>query len=435
MRRLLILPALLALLLVPSVRSADANFKLPKFEKVTLEPLLPEELRDEAKWQLDPTLTGEEQKKRLAEIDAAWRKPGYRNEGAAVFDVNKDGKLDITAGAWWYEGPDFAKRHPIRDLPQENEFCRNYGEFAYDLNADGWTDLITGSWMAREIVWYENPGPAGNWKKPWRLHEIYKSPAFLEGLVLADINGDGIVDILPNTHENGKAPVFFIKVKPGQTPEFTTKDVGATGGGHGVGAGDINGDRRVDIICAAGWYQAPEDALKGQWPWHPEKNPRNANAPWLGMAGLPVQLFDVNGDQLPDIVYGQGHDFGVAWYEQKRENGAIAWVHHDIDRDWSQAHSWTPVKNLAGQGEVGFVTGKRIRGHASADPGSLEPRCLYYYVHNPNKPGFDRYEITRGDTVATGMNINVVDIDADGDLDIVVPGKSGLYLLRNRLKN
>ena len=31
----------------------------------------------------------------------------------------------------------------------------------------------------------------------------------------------------------------------------------------------------------------------------------------------------------------------------------------------------------------------------------------------------------------TGMNINVIDIDKDGDLDIVVGGKSGLYLLEN----
>jgi hypothetical protein len=174
--------------------------------------------------------------------------------------------------------------------------------------------------------------------------------------------------------------------------------------------------------------------MKGQWTWHEEKHPTDARRPWLGMAGLPVQVFDVNGDGLPDIVYGQGHDFGTAWFAQKRDGGRIAWEHHVIDRDWSQAHTWAPVKGLAGQGETGFVTGKRIRGHASGDPGSLDVRCLYYYVHNPKKPGFDRYPISEGDTVSTGMNVNVVDLDGDGDLDIVVAGKSGLYVLRNTLK-
>ncbi len=412
-----------------------AGYRIPKFEKVTLEPLAPAELQDDAKWQLDPNLGAEARKQRLAEIDAAWKKPGYRNEGAAVFDVNKDGALDITAGAWWYQGPDFAKKHPIRDLPQEGEFCKNFGEFAYDLNSDGWTDIITGSWMARDLVWYENPGAASNWESKWTMHKIDTSRAFLEGMILVDLDGDKVLDILPNTHENGKAPVYFIKVTPGKPPTFTVKDVGPTGGGHGVGAGDINGDGRPEIICAAGWYEAPQDALKGTWKWHPEKNPVDDKQPWLGMAGLPVQVFDVNRDGRMDIIYGQGHSHGTAWYEHTGDaEGAVAWIHHVIDKDWSQAHTWAPVKNLAGAGEVGFITGKRIRGHGSGDPGSLDPRCVYYYVHNPEKPGFDRHVISERDTVATGMNINVIDIDNDGDLDIVVPGKSGLYLLRNTLK-
>ena len=406
---------------------------VPKFEKITLEPLQPPELRDDSRWQLAPGLSDAERKKRIAAIDAAWAKPGYRNEGSCVFDVNRDGKLDICAGASWYQGPDFRQRHPVRDMPQQGEFCPNFGEFPYDLNQDGWTDIITGSWMSRDIVWYENPGPADGWAVRWKKHRIDTSPAFLEGLVLVDIDGDGGVDILPNTHENGKAPVYFIRVLPGRKPTFQVKRVGPTGGGHGVGAGDLNGDGHIDIICTAGWYQAPKDAMAGKWLWHAETNPLDASRPWLGMAGLPVQAFDVNGDGLLDVVYGQGHDYGTAWYEQRRDDqGRITWRHHFIDRDWSQAHTWTPVRNLLGCGEVGFVTGKRIRGHASRDPGSLDRRCLYYYVHNPRRDGFDRLVIREGDTISTGMNINVVDIDGDGDLDIVVAGKSGLYLLRNR---
>lgn len=34
-------------------------------------------------------------------------------EGAYYGDFNKDGKLDVVAGPFWYEGPDFQKKHEI----------------------------------------------------------------------------------------------------------------------------------------------------------------------------------------------------------------------------------------------------------------------------------------------------------------------------------
>ncbi|HEY2154373.1 MAG TPA: hypothetical protein VGH33_02000 [Isosphaeraceae bacterium] len=38
-------------------------------------------------------------------------------------------------------------------------------------------------------------------------------------------------------------------------------------------------------------------------------------------------------------------------------------------------------------------------------------------------------------TAGTGLEIAVVDFDGDGDLDLVCPGKSGLYLFENLLKS
>ena len=35
-------------------------------------------------------------------------------EGAYYADFNKDGKLDVVAGPFWFEGPDFQKKHEIR---------------------------------------------------------------------------------------------------------------------------------------------------------------------------------------------------------------------------------------------------------------------------------------------------------------------------------
>ena len=34
-------------------------------------------------------------------------------------------------------------------------------------------------------------------------------------------------------------------------------------------------------------------------------------------------------------------------------------------------------------------------------------------------------------TAGTGLQMDAVDIDGDGDLDLICPGKSGLYLFEN----
>ena len=44
----------------------------------------------------------------------------YYCEGINTGDFNRDGKLDIVAGPFWYEGPDFTTKHefyPAREFP------------------------------------------------------------------------------------------------------------------------------------------------------------------------------------------------------------------------------------------------------------------------------------------------------------------------------
>jgi hypothetical protein len=46
-----------------------------------------------------------------------------------------------------------------------------------------------------------------------------------------------------------------------------------------------------------------------------------------------------------------------------------------------------------------------------------------------------RHIIDYGTRAGGGMQIPVVDIDGDGDLDIIVAGKSGLFLFENLSKS
>ncbi|MCI0419096.1 MAG: VCBS repeat-containing protein, partial [Acidobacteria bacterium] len=321
---------------------------------------------------------------------------GPFSEGSAVFDVDNDGVLDMTAGGSWYEGPAFMK-HPLREVKNHGEFTSNSGDHPVDVNGDRWTDLISSGWFEdRSIYWYENNRGAGGL---WKRHKVADSSTLIETLLVEDVDGDGDADILPNHVKVGG--VYWIEMDKGT---FSKHTVGPDGDQHGIGLVDLDGDGRKDILTPAGWYRAPEDRRQ-PWEWHPEYNLE-------GLAGIRILAYDVNGDGRNDLIYGMGHDYGLYWMEQKRENGRRLWRRHTIEDTWSQAHTLV-LADVKQDGRLDLVTGKRIRGHGEKDPGSLDPMGIYWYEIYPKTATFTRHVISYNSMVGTGMQMNIIDIDKD----------------------
>jgi hypothetical protein len=106
-----------------------------------------------------------------------------------------------------------------------------------------------------------------------------------------------------------------------------------------------------------------------------------------------------------------------------------------IDDTWSQSHAMTMV-DLNGDGKPEFVTGKRYMAH-DHDPGAREPLGVYWYQFLKGQNGqvvWVKHIIDYSSRTGGGMQIPVADIDGDGDLDLVTPGKSGLFLFENLTK-
>lgn len=336
------------------------------------------------------------------------------NETCAVADINRDGKLDIISGENWYEAPNWTKHH-FRTISYTDNYIDNFSDLAIDVNADGAPDIVSCSYFTKELYWMENPGRGiGDWKK----HAIENGYS-VEFVFLVDIDNDGRKQELLPQFGQDEAPLAWYELKNGA---FVRHIVSPKSYGHGIGAGDVNGDGRTDILTPKGWFEAPPDPRSGDWKFHPDWD--------LGAVGF-MYVLDVNSDGRNDVVTSSAHNYGVFWLEHGDGN---KWTKHMIDESWSQAHAMTMV-DLNGDGKMDFITGKRYMAHNGRDPGEREPLGIYWYEYLKSDDGrkieWVKHVVDYGSRTGGGMQIPVADLDGDGDLDFVVAGKSGLFLFEN----
>ncbi|MFK8112796.1 MAG: FG-GAP repeat domain-containing protein [Rubripirellula sp.] len=366
------------------------------------------------------------------------------NEGIAAGDIDGDGKMDLVAGRNWFRGGEWAPR-PLRTIEDWNGYVQSNGDYLFDVNKDGRLDVIAGSFLPTEIHWYENPGAEDlRLGKLWPKHVLVDTGNTCnEGQMMQDIDGDGRPEWIVNSWKKDVPAVVWrlvekespAEAKPKQekpkkgkppadgSPKYEMKPhhLGEKGNGHGLAVGDISGDGLADVLVGQGWYEQPSsDPWSTAWKFH---------ADWDLHASLPMIVADLDKDGDGDLILGNGHDYGVLWWRNEGANadGKIQWKESEIDKSFSQPHSlaW---RDLDGDGHPELITGKRYFGHNGRDPGGMEMPCLYYYKWDATAEEFSRHTIDEGH-VGCGLQIVTSDFNDDQKTDIAVAGKSGTYLL------
>jgi hypothetical protein len=94
----------------------------------------------------------------------------------------------------------------------------------------------------------------------------------LESPVWGDVNGDGRPELIlcKDGYLGYTTPSLAQPEEPWAFHAVSNQDQRYQRFTHGAGFGDINGDGRVDIVEAVGWWEQPADAQSDRpWIFHP----------------------------------------------------------------------------------------------------------------------------------------------------------------------
>ncbi|HET6247032.1 MAG TPA: VCBS repeat-containing protein, partial [Tepidisphaeraceae bacterium] len=274
--------------------------------------------------------------------------------------------------------------------------------------------------------WYENPRGKGS-EGHWTRHKVFdktdnESPTFSDLLgtgkpVLICSTGGKMGYALPD-YAAPEKPWTFHPISPKKGYQRFT---------HGLGFGDVNADGRNDILVHDGWYEQPAK-LDGdpEWVFHKAD---------FGPGGAQMHVYDVNGDGRPDVITSlEAHGFGLAWFEQKGDGsfekhlivGSKA-SENPQGVEFSQPHA-VDLIDINGDGLKDIVTGKRFWAHTT-DVEANAPAVLYWFElkRGPDHKVQWIAHLIDNDS-GVGTQVIAKDINHDKRPAIVVGNKKGTFV-------
>jgi hypothetical protein len=370
----------------------------------------------------------------------------YYGWGATTSDVNHDGALDVISGPFYYLGPHFTEQRRYRDGPiynPENSFAPDMVNLSADFTGDGWPDVLS-SLGNRHMDLYVNPGgESRRWDKFSVLPTISS-----EIVLMKDLDKDGKPEIIFGQAVTNGGYAWAKPDPTNPTAVWTPHPVWAAGqavNGHGLGVGDVNNDGRQDIVVPTGWYEQPAAGINSSpWPFHEGEL---ADPAVFGSGGGEMGVYDVNGDGLTDVVAGTGHNWGINWFEQRKDG---TFVRHNVAQDFSTAATnmggvvfseshGARFADMDGDRIPDMITGKRYWSEAGNnvlthnDPSGDPVLYIYKTVRDPKAAGGARFvpELVHNKS-GVGSSFDVVDFNKDGKPDIVVGTIFGTFTFTSK---
>ncbi|NDJ78194.1 MAG: VCBS repeat-containing protein [Chloroflexi bacterium] len=324
------------------------------------------------------------------------------NDDRMVFvvpaDLNGDNYPDVVAGDAWFENPQTPDGEwTQRELPTLGQVA-----VAYDFDGDADIDLFgtkgEGSADNSELVWLENQGTGAEWVA-YDVDSLGGN--FLQGALTVDLDADERVEVVLSWHDESQG-VHVLQIPADPTQPWTIRQLSATSLGEELNVGDIDGDGDLDLLLGTQWLANP-GSLTGTWTVHTigdtDGSPdRNA-------------LVDINGDGALDAVTGNEELPTDLYWFQSPDDPAQAWTRYSIATNLGGVYSMDTA-DMDGDGDIDIILGEHKQGQ----------RLLLFENVEQGSAWVQVVIDTGADELDHHDGTQLVDIDLDGDLDIVSIG-------------